>query len=268
MARRTMEEQLSYRVLKVGGARLRDTDFVERLAGHIARASSDVRTVVVHGGGPQIAELHEELGVAFEKVNGVRITSDESLPLVAMALARVNVELVSAFGAAGVRSLGLNGADARLMRSNLMDKSRWGQVGEPPSVHRPTLVRLLEEVPVIVMSPLCLGPEHRALNVNADDVAQSVARALRCEVFDMMTDVEGVRDNDGALVDLVDPSGAKELVDDGVARGGMVAKLLAAAEAVRGGVGCVRIGTLESIQRGECTRVKGPIRRAHLTLVS
>lgn len=253
------------RVVKVGGSRLRDEEFTHRLAAHVAVLARNTRVVVVHGGGPQIGALHEALGVDYEKNRGLRVTREESMPLVSMALAHVNESLVSALGAAGVRCLGLRGVDARLMRSDLLDLRRLGRVGHAPTVRGETLRRLLDEVPVIVLSPICLGPDHRPVNVNADDVAQAVAGALRCSVFDLMTDVDGVRADDGRVLRTIDPARVEELVLDGTARGGMIPKLRAARAAISAGVGRVRIGTLESMVGGTCTQVE---RGRHLRLVS
>ncbi|MGF1468922.1 MAG: acetylglutamate kinase [Sandaracinaceae bacterium] len=252
----TPQRSSPIRVLKVGGARLDEPDFVRRLAEHIGSLVRRERIVLVHGGGPQIGALHDALGLDHAKLHGVRVTSERSMPVVAMALARVNLAIVNALGTAGVRSLGLSGLDARLMRSDLLDAARWGRVGDAPRVHRSTLLHLLELAPVVVLSPVCLGPDHAPVNVNADTVAQAVARSLRCHVFDLMTDVDGVLDDEGRLVPALDPERAKGLVHDGVAAGGMAPKLLAASTAVRDGVARVRIGTLESIERGRCTEVR------------
>lgn len=253
------------RVVKVGGSRLQDEEFTHHLADHVATLARNSRVVVVHGGGPQIGALHDALGVDYVKDRGLRVTREESMPLVSMALAHVNERLVSALGAAGVRCLGLRGVDARLMRSDLRDLQRLGRVGDAPSVRGETLRRLLDEVPVIVLSPICLGPDHRPVNVNADDVARAVAGALRCSVFDLMTDVDGVRAENGRVFRTLDPEQIEALVLEGTARGGMIPKLRAATAAISAGVGRVRIGTLESMLRGTCTRVE-PGR--HLRLVS
>ena len=212
--------------------------------------------VLVHGGGREIGELHELLGVPFRTVGGVRVTSTSSMALVTMVLCgAVNKRLVAHLVSSGVDALGISGADLGLIRSAFLNPDRLGRVGGAPVVSAVTLKSLLAPGRVLVLAPVCLGPDGDLVNVNADSVAQAVAVAVGAEVLEFVTDVDAVRTRDGDA-DRLSPAEVQALIEDEVALGGMIPKLHAALAALDGGIPRVRLGSLGSLARGAATEVR------------
>lgn len=244
-------------VIKVGGARLSCSRDLERLAKHV-RGLLDTgdRPIVVHGGGPEISELHHRLEVEVEKHQGLRVTRGEGMDLTVMVLCgSVRTRIMEHFAANGVSALGLCGADLGLLRAPLLDADLLGRVGGPPAVDLEQLERLLALDAVLVITPVSLGPDGRLVNVNADDAAHAIATALGADSLDFLSDIPGVRDGGDEVLDRIAPEEVPRLVDRGVVRGGMVPKLRAAVAAVRAGVKRVRIGDLSTLGNGRATEI-------------
>jgi acetylglutamate kinase len=228
-------------VVKIGGAALMDVNWLQRFA---VRARSSVPRVVVHGGGPEVSALSTRLGIDVRWHNGRRITSPEALDVAAMVLTgRINKRIVRALNSAGVDALGLSGEDGRLITARMAQGGVLGEVGEVESVRTQLLSALLELGLVPVISPLSCTVDGHALNVNADEVAAAVARALDARELLFLTDVAAVRDESGECRELAQDR-ARALIEANVATGGMAVKLSAALSALEAGVTCVRIGSL------------------------
>lgn len=242
-------------VLKVGGARLASQADLERLSEQVVeQRHRGHQTIIVHGGGPEISELHEQLEIPFEKVNGLRATSERGMDATAMVLCGlVRTRIVQHFTARGMDCLGVSGVDRGLLRARFLDRNRLGRVGAPPTVDGHRFRQLLELGAVLVVSPVSMGPDGSAVNVNADDAAHAIATALDASSLDFVSDIPGVRTADDLVVRHLDPPAVSRLIADGVVRGGMVPKLKAAVAAVRSGVDQVRIGDLASMAAGRAT---------------
>ncbi len=247
------------RVVKVGGAALDDIEYLAALTQHVKQLIADgVRVVLVHGGGKEIGEFHERLGLPFRRELGLRVTSNEGMPLVTMILCGlVNKRVVAHLNDYGVRALGISGADYGLMRASFLNEARLGRVGGPPEVSPEPLRRLLADRTVVVLAPVSLGPDGGLLNVNADVAAQSIAVALGAYSLDFVTDVEAVRGSEGPLRAL-QPREVQKLMASDIVTGGMIPKLQASVAAIDGGVSRVRVGNLESLVRGTATEVFAP----------
>jgi acetylglutamate kinase len=231
---------VNIRVVKIGGAALSDAQWLTAFAG--AAASSSAPLVVVHGGGPDITELSDRLGIEVRWHDGRRVTPPAALDVAAMVLSgRVNKRVVAALVTAGVDALGLSGIDGGLLRADLVEGGALGRVGRVVSVRAELLRALLGAGHTVVVSPISLGADGEALNVNADDAAAAVAAGLSASELVFLTDVPGVRDADG-LRRWLNPSEAQGLVQAGVAHGGMGVKLRAGVQALDSGVPAVRIG--------------------------
>lgn len=243
-------------VLKVGGSQLVLESDIEYLCRYvIGLRERDHRIVIVHGGGPQISEMQRDLGQTPEKKSGLRATPKESMPTTTMVLCGlVNKRVVSRLVAAGVRALGLSGIDLGLLRSRLLNEQQLGRVGGPPRVDAGTLEYLLDARIVPVLAPVSAGPDGLPVNVNADTVAQSVAEALSAQTLDFISDVHGVRGEDG-WVKRISKKEVTPLVARSVVTGGMIPKLQAATVALENGVGRVRVGSLVSLAAGTATVV-------------
>ena len=245
-------------LIKLGGTLLDSADSRRRLAGEISRAAErGLKAVVVHGGGKQMTRFLTERGVESRFVDGLRVTTPEVLDAVLKVLAgSVNQELVAAFVASGALAVGLTGMDALLGEAEPL-KAELGSVGKPLPSSGALLELLLEHgyLPVVA----CLGGDRsgRFYNVNADQMAVAVAASIHAGKLFFLTDVDGVRDPSGAILREISLDSCRDLIESGVAHGGMQAKLEAAAAAVRQGVGEVLIvpgavtGIIEKLLAGE-----------------
>jgi acetylglutamate kinase len=231
---------VNIRVVKIGGAALADASWLGAFAA--AAAASPGPLVVVHGGGPDITSLSARLGLEVRWHEGRRVTDRAALDVAAMVLSgRVNGSIVAALLGAGVDALGLSGLDGALLRAALVDDGALGRVGRVTAVRAELLRRLLAAGHTVVISPISLGEDGDALNVNADDAAAAVAAALGATELVFLTDVPGVRDAAG-IRRWLDAGEAATLVQSGVAHGGMGVKLSAGVKALGAGVPAVRIG--------------------------
>lgn len=237
---------MSVRVVKVGGRPLADAGWLAHFGARL-RASA-VRTVVVHGGGPEVDELSTRLGIPVERIDGLRVTTEASLDVASMVLSgRLNKRIVTALLDAGVDAVGLSGEDGALLEAEPAAGGRLGRVGRIVRVRTALLDLLLERGIVPVVSPISRGVGGDPLNVNADNAALAVARAVGADELIYLTDVPAVRDESGPVAELA-AGRAEELLASGVARDGMAVKVSAALEALRAGVPSVRIGSIEMLE--------------------
>ena len=239
-------------VLKYGGHAMVDRDLKEAFARDLVLLEqARINPVVVHGGGPQIGRMLEELGIESRFHGGMRITDAQTMDVVEMVLAgQVNKEIVARIGRHGGQAVGLTGRDAGLLRATKMDAQisdhspeliDLGRVGTVDAVD-PTIITTLERSEIIpVVAPVGYGPGGVALNINADLVAQQLAIELRAERLLLMTDVDGVQSKDGVLIPRIDVDEVEPLIADGTISGGMIPKVRGAVQAVEGGVGKVTI---------------------------
>lgn len=224
-------------LIKLGGTLLDSSESRQRLAAEISTAvNQGLEAVVVHGGGKQLTRYLADRGIESRFVNGLRVTSTEALDAVVKVLAgSVNQELVSAFIASGIPAVGLSGMDALLTEAQQMSEEL-GWVGRPVRSDARLLNTLIESryLPVIA----CLAGDRRGqfFNVNADQMAVSVAGAFSAEKLWFLTDVEGVKGENNAIYSTLNIDECKHLIDTGVATGGMRAKLESAVEALRTGI--------------------------------
>lgn len=237
------------RVLKIGGRPQADP----MLAGLIAETWDGLAgsMVLVHGGGDVVSALQESLGIKSHFVEGRRVTTAQDLELVRMALSgTANKRLVSALVKEGVRAVGISGEDASLIAATPLDSGRLGHVGAPKRINSSLLLHLIDGGYLPVVSPVSrnvsleLGP---ALNVNADDAAAAIALAIEAEELLLVSDVSGVLVEEETAPTLA-VAEARRLMHDGLASGGMRAKLTAAITACEGGIPCVRISDLGGIK--------------------
>ncbi|MEM7459220.1 MAG: acetylglutamate kinase [Pseudomonadota bacterium] len=208
--------------------------------------------VIVHGGGPQIANLLERLGIQSEFRDGLRVTDDATMEAVEMVLSGpINKSIVRAINAAGGKAVGLSGSDGDLMRVTKATRTQrdatseiekvvdLGYVGEPDKIDISVVNALMESdkgiIPVI--APVGVGEDDRRYNVNADTAAGAVAAALQAKRLLLLTDVAGVLAKDGKLMREIRRDHVEALMQDGTITGGMIPKLETAAKAVNMGVG-------------------------------
>ncbi|MCU1455650.1 MAG: Acetylglutamate kinase [Acidimicrobiales bacterium] len=232
-------------VVKFGGSAMADAALSHSFAADIVLLHAvGIRTVVVHGGGPQIGQLMEQMGKAPEFRDGLRVTDAETLDIARMVLGgRVNREIVSAINRHDHLAVGLSGEDAGLIVATQRDEAL-GYVGDVVAVNRRILDTLLDRDFIPVISTTAADVDGQALNINADSAAIAIAEALSAEKLIYLTDVPGV------LTDVHDPASlisrlsaprARLLIADGVISGGMIPKIEACLAAIAAGVGSAHV---------------------------
>jgi acetylglutamate kinase len=225
-------------LIKLGGTLLDDLESRSRLAREIASVASllEYETVVVHGGGKQMTRFLAERGVESRFINGLRVTSPEIIDAVVKVFAgSVNTQLVSAFRAAGACPVGLTGLDGGLVDAEVL-RPDLGQVGKPVYSDPRILEVLVQKGYLPVVACVAGDAQGRIFNVNADQMAVVLASSFRVSKLLFLTDVDGVRNGAGAACEVLTAAEAKSLIDEGVATGGMQAKLEAAMLALHAGV--------------------------------
>ena len=235
------------RVVKIGGRAQGDPQLIVQLAAAARRGES---LVIVHGGGDEVSALQRRLGLEPQFRGGRRVTSAEDLELVRMVLSgATNKRLVAQLLSAGVRAVGVSGEDAGMLQAHVTDPD-YGRVGGAMTAHPALLTHLWSAGFIPVVSPLgrdADDPQGGGLNVNGDDAAAAIAAAIGADELLLVADVPGVLTESGAVIATLDSAAAQALMQSGVAKGGMAAKLEAGALALRGGVRQVRIGDLHAI---------------------
>jgi acetylglutamate kinase len=218
-------------VVKIGGALLEKPG---EAATRILEQASE-RVVIVHGGGIQITRMLERMNVKSEFIDGLRVTDETTLAAVAAALlGEVHTTLVQALQRAGLPAAGVFGAVKADRKAG-----PWGLVGTNVRADAAVLQALIEKSQVPVIPTLAIG-EFSLLNVNGDETAAGVALALRAQKLVFLTDVEGVLDANGDVIDRVPPE--VSLLGASFVTGGMKPKLRAVAQALEGGVAGVYVG--------------------------
>ncbi|HEX9188749.1 MAG TPA: acetylglutamate kinase [Vicinamibacteria bacterium] len=223
---------MSVRVYKVGGPALEDPGLVSPLADEVRRG--DGPAVLVHGGGRAVDRLLKALHIESRFVDGRRETSPEAMTVVEMVLSgATNKELAASLTAAGVPAIGLSGRDGDLVRAKLAPDL--GRVGTPERVD-PAPIRALWAAGFLpVVSPVANGPHGEAVNVNADEAALGLARALGATTLVYLSDVDGVR-VDGRAAERLTPEETLRRIEDGTIEGGMALKVRVALEASAAGI--------------------------------
>ena len=238
---------LSVKVVKIGGNELDRPDWVAACA----RALRDIGpAVIVHGGGQAVSGWSRRLGLPVEKKDGLRRTTPEIAEVVEMVLGGpMNRLLVSALRQAGLDAIGLCGVDGGLLTAQPLQQGELGEVGEIVNVRASLLQSLLLAGLTPVVAPVAPSPTSpaRPLNVNADQAAAAIAAALVADELLFVSDVPGVA-VDGVTQPTLAAAEIEQMIEGGVATGGMAAKLRAAANALRAGVRAVRIGDLDMLE--------------------
>ncbi len=223
-------------LIKLGGTLLDAEEPRQRLAREITHAAEQFQVVVVHGGGKQMTRYLAERDVESQFINGFRVTTAEVLDAVVKIFAgSVNTQLVTAFRAAGAQPVGLSGLDAGLVDAEPLSPEL-GHVGRP--VHSDArLVEVLTREGFLPLVACVAGDSQGAIyNVNADQMAVACATGFGARTLIFLTDVDGVRDAEGQTRKTLTSSEAGDLIQRGVATGGMQAKLEAALLALERGV--------------------------------
>ncbi len=237
------------RVVKIGGRAQADPRVASAL--YQAWTDSPSSLCVVHGGGDEISSMQRALGREATFVGGRRVTSHGDLELLRMVLSGVvNKRLVNSLVAAGVPAVGLSGEDDALISAELIDAAALGFAGRPTAINVQLLRTLMDAGYMPVISPVgydAASGKGGTLNVNGDDAAAAIAASLEAEELLLIADVEGVRGARGEVVPALSIESSRELIANGIAGGGMAAKLESAHAALLAGVDRVRICDLAGL---------------------
>tara|TARA_Y100001960_G_C14604557_1_gene792550 strand:- start:45 stop:959 length:915 start_codon:yes stop_codon:yes gene_type:complete len=226
-------------VIKFGGHAMANDRLTELFARDIVLLRQiGINPIVVHGGGPQIGKMLEQLKMKSEFVDGLRVTDGETVNIVEMVLSgSINKKIVSDINSAGGFAVGLSGKDGNLIKcekskktltdpdTNLEVIKDLGFVGIPTEInpHILTLFNKSDITPII--APIGTGPDGETFNINADTVAGAIANAVSARRLLMLTDVVGVMDNDGKLISEMSLAQARELIEDSTISDGMIPKI-------------------------------------------
>lgn len=231
-------------VIKLGGRTMEDKELRETFAQDISLLKFvGIHPVIVHGGGPQINQALDRMGIQSKFVDGLRVTDEETLGVVEMVLlGKINKEIVAQINLHGGKAVGLSGKDGNLLRARKVQKDAGnkkidlGQVGTVSSVNTEVLTALHRDHFIPVIAPIGVGPKGESLNINADSVAGRLAEALQADKLIMMTDQEGILGSDQVLVATLRRVDIQKLLQTGTIRDGMIPKVNACLEAVTHGV--------------------------------
>jgi acetylglutamate kinase len=237
-------------VIKYGGNAMVEEHLKEGFARDIILMKYiGLNPVVVHGGGPQIGRVLEAMGIETRFEQGMRVTDARTMDVVEMVLGgKVNKEIVANINRHGGRAVGLTGKDGNLITARKLEMTAVnpdtltpeiidiGMVGEVAGIN-PAIITSLEQANFIpVIAPVGVDESGRTYNINADLVAGKVAGALQAEKLILLTDVEGVKDKSGKLMNTIDIADVQGLIDDGTIAGGMIPKVTCCLDAIAAGV--------------------------------
>ncbi len=234
-------------VVKYGGSAMADEELKRKVIADVVLLKLvGFKPIIVHGGGKEISRWVQKVGMKPQFVNGLRVTDEETMELAEMVLNKVNKELVCHVQELGVKGAGISGKDGGLLKvkKRYADGEDIGFVGEITDVNPKILLDLIEKDFLPIVCPIGLDDEFNTYNINADDAACAIAKAVGAEKLAFLTDIEGVyrdKDDPSTLISEITVSEAKELIGSGYIGGGMLPKLGNCIDAVENGVSRVHI---------------------------
>ena len=236
-------------VVKFGGNAMTGTvaeDFAQDI---VLMKQTGMEPVIVHGGGPQIGAMLKKLAIPSTFIDGLRVTDEAAMEVVEMVLTgSINKRIVTGINAAGGHAVGLSGKDGNLVIAKKIERVKidplthesksidLGFVGEPEKINPEVLRTFIKSNLIPVIAPVGVGRRGETFNINADTVAGSVAGAMQAERLVLLTDVEGVFDQEGKLIPRLSLREARTLIANGTISGGMIPKIETAIDAVENGV--------------------------------
>ena len=237
-------------VIKFGGHAMGDENLAKQFARDVVLLKQiGIHPVIVHGGGPQIGAMLERLKIQSEFVQGLRVTDQATVDVVEMVLAgHINKEIVTSITQVGGRAVGISGKDGGLITARKIHRTEkdpdsqiekildLGFVGEPSAIN-PAIIETITDSDLIpVIAPIGAGENGHSYNINADTAAGAIAAALNAKRLYLLTDVAGVLDDKGELIEVLSPEKARELSASGTIKGGMIPKVETCLNAIAAGV--------------------------------
>ena len=234
-------------VVKYGGSAMVDEELKKKVIEDVVLLKLvGFKPIIVHGGGKEISKWVDKVGMETHFVNGFRVTDVPTMEIAEMVLNRVNKSLVSLVQNLGVEACGISGKDGEILKvtKKLSNGEDIGFVGEVKEVNPKLILDLIENDFLPVICPVGTDENGNSYNINADDAACAIAKAVKAEKLAFLTDIEGVyrdKDDPGTLISELDLEEAHELIKDGYIGGGMLPKLNNCIDAVENGVSRVHI---------------------------
>ena len=234
-------------VVKYGGSAMVDENLKKRVIEDVTLLKLvGFKPIIVHGGGKEISRWVSKVGMEPKFINGLRVTDEPTMELAEMVLGKVNKELVQMVESLGVRAIGLSGKDGGLLNvtKKYSNGEDIGYVGEIQKVNADILWDLLDKDFLPIICPIGLDDSFHTYNINADDAACAIARAMNAEKLAFLTDIEGVYkdpNDPSTLISELQISEAKEFIEKGYIGGGMLPKLNNCIDAIENGVSRVHI---------------------------
>lgn len=233
-------------VVKYGGSAMIDEELQRHVIEDVVLLKLvGFKPILVHGGGKEISEWVGKVGMEPRFVNGLRVTDEDTMEVAEMVLNKVNKSLVSMVQSLGVKAVGISGKDGGLLKvEKKKAQEDLGYVGEIREVDPKVLKDLLDTDFLPIVCPVGMDESFHSYNINADEAANAIAEAMHADKLAFLSDIEGVLRDEAdpeSLISRLTVSEARELIDTGVARGGMIPKLESCIKAIRNGVGRVHI---------------------------
>ncbi|MBE6024645.1 MAG: acetylglutamate kinase [Cellulosilyticum sp.] len=235
-------------VIKYGGSAMLDPSINETIVKDIVMLKLvGLKPIIVHGGGPEINNMLCRLNIKSEFINGLRVTTKETMEVVEMVLAgKVNKQIVEMISQEGGCPVGITGKDGKMIRAKKIEKDGvdLGYVGDIVEVNTMLLQSLIDNSFIPVIAPIGSDDEGNTYNINADYAAVAIAAAMNAEKLVFLTDVEGVlkdKNDPSSLISFLSDKEAKGYIKDGVIAGGMIPKVECCMEAIEKGVSMVHI---------------------------
>ncbi|MFA5142680.1 MAG: acetylglutamate kinase [Candidatus Omnitrophota bacterium] len=228
-------------VIKYGGSAVEEKGIEQGILEDIIFMSyAGMRPVIVHGGGPYISRMMKKAGIEPKFIQGLRVTDGQSIHIIDRALHAINSKIVRTLRTLGARAFGMSGKENGMIKVKRMKREYdLGFVGEVTSVDTTVVKQLIEDNIITVIYPLGIGRDGHTYNVNADDVASSLAKALKAEKFVLLTNVNGImkdKDDPRTLYNTIKDSEVERLIKRRVINSGMIPKARACINATKGGV--------------------------------
>ncbi len=234
-------------VVKYGGSAMSNEELQKNVIKDVTLLKLvGFKPIIVHGGGKEISRWVSKVGKEARFINGLRVTDEETMEIAEMVLGKVNKSLVSMVQELGVNAVGVSGKDGGLLHveKKYADGQDIGYVGEITSVNPKVLYDLLEKDFLPIVAPIGLDDEFHTYNINADDAACAIAKAVHAEKLAFLTDIEGLYkdiNDKSTFISRLTASEADELINGGFIGGGMLPKLNNCTSAIKNGVNRVHI---------------------------
>ena len=194
-----------------------------------------LKVIIIHGGGPRIKTELAKLNIESEFINGLRVTDKKTMEIVEKALVDFNSEIIEKLKKKNCKSEGLNVSENNIIIVEQENKSL-GYVGKPKKILNEKIITVIDKNVIPVLSPMGKDENNQKYNINADTAAAAIAKSLKSRRLLLMTDVEGVYDENKKLINEIKPNDAKNLIDKKIVQGGMIPKLLNSIDAIENGV--------------------------------